>query len=78
VANDCYVRNQVPTVDTTHATPDVAVVRLEELAGGASGLNGPTQTGVAAATPILNAPSPLVWVKVTDGWVTVVQAQFTR
>ena len=77
VPNDYYVRNQVPTVYTTHATPDVAVVPLEASAGGPSGLNGPTQTGVAAATGILNSPSQLVWLKVTDGWVTVVQAQFT-
>ena len=57
--------------------PDAAVVPLEASAGGPSGLNGPTQSGVAAATGILNSSSQLVWPKVTDGWVTVVQAQFT-
>ncbi len=77
VPNDYYVRNQVPTVHTTHATSDVAVVPLEESAGGPSGLNGPTQSGLAAATGILKSASQLVWLKVTDGWVTVVQAQFT-
>jgi hypothetical protein len=78
VPNDYYIRNQVPTVYTTHAVPDLAVVPLEETPGGPTGGNGPTQTGVAAASTILNSQTPkLVWVQVTDGWVTVVQAQFT-
>lgn len=77
VPNDYYVRNNATTVRTIHAVPDVAVVPLAETPGGPTGLNGPTQTGVAAASGILAAPTQLVWVQVTDSWVTVVQAQFT-
>jgi len=78
VPNDYYVRNNATTVRTLRVVPDVAVVPLAELPGGPTGVNGPTQTGLAAAATIrTDDPNGKVWVRVTDGWVTVIQAQFT-
>lgn len=78
VPDDYYIRNQVHTIYTTRAVPKVAVVPLDVTQGGPTGASGQTQTGIGAALAILeSSPSKLVWVQVTDGWVTVVQSQFT-
>ena len=78
VPDDYYIRNQVHTIYTTRVVPEVAVVPLDVTQGGPTGANGQTQTGIGAALTILeSSPSELVWLQVTDGWVTVVQSQFT-
>ena len=79
VPNDHYVRNENPKVYVLPTVVKVAVVPLAQSAGGGlSGGSGPAQTGVAAAQSLIGSESTgYVWVEITDGLVTVVQAQFT-
>ncbi len=49
-----------------------------DASGGFSGGPAAATTGVASAQAILNSQTPrYVWVEITDGLVTVIQAQFT-
>ena len=46
--------------------------------GGFTGANGPTATGLAAAQAIAtDASNHQVWIEITDGQATVIQAQFS-
>ena len=79
VPNDAFIRNQSSNVYPIPAVPDVAVVPLAQAANGAlSGGLAPAQKGVAAAQAILAGPTQkLVWIQITRGVATVIQAQFT-
>jgi hypothetical protein len=78
VDNDYYVRNQNPKIYTLPTVTQVAVVPLATANGGFSGGSAPATTGVASAQAILNTQTPhYVWVEITQGLVTVIQAQFT-
>ncbi len=79
VDNDYYVRNENPKIYALPTATKVAVVPLAtDSSGGFSGGPGAATTGVASAQTILNSQTPrYVWVEITDGLVTVIQAQFT-
>ncbi len=79
VDNDYFVRNENPKIYTLPTATKVAVLPLAENAsGGFSGTDAAPTTGVASAQAILGSDTPkYVWVEITDGLVTVIQAQFT-
>ncbi len=79
VPNDYYVKNQSSNVYQIQAVTNVAVVPLATAANGEfTGSLGPTKTGVAAAQTILDSQTPkYVWIEITRGVATVIQAQFT-
>lgn len=79
VPNDVYVRNQSTKVYVVKAVDKVAVVPLAQAPGGGfTGANGPTATGLAAAQAIAtDASNHQVWIEITDGQATVIQAQFS-
>ena len=72
---DFHITNNNPTVYLLKVAPQVAVLSLDQ---SNSGNFNPTTTGVASANAILTDQSKkYVWVQVTRGYVTVIQAQFT-
>jgi len=76
--NDYSIRNNVPTVYTLKASPQVAVLSLADAGTGGDGEFNPTTTGVASANAILTDQShKYVWVQITHGYVVVIQGQFT-
>jgi len=79
VDNDHYVRNQNPRIYTLPAVPNVAVVPLAQAANGEfTGGPGAAASGLSRAQPLLaDQSNHYVWVEITDGLVTVVQAQFS-
>jgi hypothetical protein len=79
VDDDHYVRNQNPKIYTLPTVAKVAVVPLAQAANGEfTGGTGAAQTGLASAQAILAGQSDkYVWIEITDGLVTVIQAQFT-
>lgn len=77
VPNDYYIRNQVPTIYTLPAIPNVAYLQLQY--NGGSSEYEPTATGLGAAAAGLASFNPdywTGWIQVTDGYVTVIQQQF--
>jgi hypothetical protein len=73
--NDFHITNNNPTVYLLKVAPQVAVLSLDQ---SNSGNFNPTTTGVASANAILTDQSQkYVWVQITRGYVTVIQAQFT-
>jgi hypothetical protein len=79
VDDDYYVRNENPKIYSLPTATQVAVVPLAtDASGGFSGGTAKAATGVASAQTILASQTPrYVWVEITDGLVTVIQAQFT-
>jgi hypothetical protein len=72
VPNDHYVRNVNPTIYHLRAVPDVAVLSLAN----GSGEFNPATKGVASANAIVTSPQHGVWIQITHGYVTVIQAQY--
>jgi hypothetical protein len=79
VDDDHYVRNQNPKIYTLPTVANVAVVPLAQAANGEfTGGPGAAASGFAAAQALLTDQSNHdVWVEITDGRVTVIQAQFS-
>ncbi len=78
VDDDIYVRNQNPKIYTVGVVTDVAVVPLATSpTGDPTGQLAPATSGLASAQAILSASSDHgVWLMITDGVATVIQAQF--